>query len=168
MLNCHYMKFRKYLPQFVYGSIDGTVTTFAIVSGVAGAALSPAVVLILGVANVLADGFSMASSNYLSERSKSRHNPVQALKTSSATFLAFVIVGFVPIFPYIFDFNFSGMTLFQTSCIFTFLTFLFIGLVRGKVTGQNKLHAAGETIVIGSAAAAISYYVGFFLKGLIQ
>mgnify|MGYP001243220093 CR=1 FL=1 len=49
---------------FVYGGIDGVVTTFAVVAGVEGASLSPAVVLILGAANLLADGFSMAASNY--------------------------------------------------------------------------------------------------------
>lgn len=48
----------------VYGGIDGTVTTFAIVAGVAGAGLSPYVVVILGLANVIADGFSMAAANY--------------------------------------------------------------------------------------------------------
>ncbi len=53
-----------YLRDFVYGGIDGAVTTFAVVSGVSGAALSPAIVIILGVANLLADGFSMAASNY--------------------------------------------------------------------------------------------------------
>ncbi len=47
----------RYLREFVYGAIDGTVTTFAIVSGVVGAGLSPSIVLILGLANVLADGF---------------------------------------------------------------------------------------------------------------
>jgi VIT1/CCC1 family predicted Fe2+/Mn2+ transporter len=161
------MKFKKYLPQFVYGSIDGTVTTFAIVSGVAGAALSPIIVLILGVANVLADGFSMASSNYLSERSKDNHNTVDAFKTSLATFSAFVVVGFVPILPYIFNWQIPNYSLFQTSCVFTFLTFLFIGLVRGHVTSENKINTAFETILIGGAAAAISYYVGFLLKGLI-
>ncbi len=54
-----------YLRDFVYGSIDGAVTTFAVVSGVVGAQLSPAVVIVLGLANLLADGFSMAVSNYL-------------------------------------------------------------------------------------------------------
>ena len=48
----------------VYGAIDGTVTTFAIVAGVAGAGLSPIVIVALGLANVLADGFSMAAANY--------------------------------------------------------------------------------------------------------
>jgi VIT1/CCC1 family predicted Fe2+/Mn2+ transporter len=54
-----------YLRDFVYGAIDGTVTTFAVVSGVAGADLPSSVVIILGVANLAADGFSMAVSNYL-------------------------------------------------------------------------------------------------------
>lgn len=53
-----------YLRDFVYGGIDGAVTTFAVVSGVSGAALSDNIVIILGVANLLADGFSMAASNY--------------------------------------------------------------------------------------------------------
>lgn len=55
-----------YLKDLVYGAIDGTVTTFAVVAGVAGASLSPTIVLILGFANLFADGFSMAISNYLS------------------------------------------------------------------------------------------------------
>lgn len=52
------------LRDIVYGAIDGAVTTFAIVAGVAGAGLSPIVILALGFANVLADGFSMAAGNY--------------------------------------------------------------------------------------------------------
>lgn len=52
------------LKDAVYGAIDGAVTTFAIVAGVAGAGLSPFVIVALGIANVLADGFSMAAANY--------------------------------------------------------------------------------------------------------
>lgn len=54
-----------YLRDFVYGGIDGAVTTFAVVSGVAGAGLSSGVVIVLGLANLIGDGFSMAASNYL-------------------------------------------------------------------------------------------------------
>ena len=53
-----------YLRDWVYGGIDGTVTTFAIVAGVVGAELGARVILILGLANLLADGFSMAAGNY--------------------------------------------------------------------------------------------------------
>jgi VIT1/CCC1 family predicted Fe2+/Mn2+ transporter len=53
-----------YLRDWVYGGIDGAITTFAIVAGVVGAELSTKVVLILGAANLIADGFSMAAANY--------------------------------------------------------------------------------------------------------
>ena len=58
-----------YLSDGILGAIDGCVTTFAVVSGVVGGGLSSAVVLILGFANLLADGFSMAVSNYQATRS---------------------------------------------------------------------------------------------------
>ena len=57
-----------YLRDFVYGAIDGSVTTFALVSGVAGAGLNPRIIIVLGLANLLGDGFSMAASNYLGTR----------------------------------------------------------------------------------------------------
>lgn len=53
-----------YLRDFIYGAIDGAVTTFAIVAGAAGASLDASVVVIMGLANLGADGFSMAVSNY--------------------------------------------------------------------------------------------------------
>jgi len=58
-----------YLGDFILGAVDGAVTTFAIVAGGAGANLSNGVVLVLGLANVLADGVSMAAGNYLKARS---------------------------------------------------------------------------------------------------
>ena len=61
-----------YLRDMVYGAIDGTVTTYAVVAGVAGAGLDAPVVLVLGTANLVADGFSMAVANYLGIRSEER------------------------------------------------------------------------------------------------
>lgn len=61
---------RGYLRDLVYGGIDGSVTTFAIVAGVAGAGLSSFIIVALGLANVLADGFSMAAGNYSGTKSE--------------------------------------------------------------------------------------------------
>ena len=58
------------LRDFIFGAIDGTVTTFAVVSGVSGAGLSAGVLIILGVANLIADGFSMGISNFLGTRAE--------------------------------------------------------------------------------------------------
>ena len=59
-----------YLRDWIYGGIDGAVTTLAVVTGVAGAQLSNWVVLVLGFANLFADGFSMAASNYLGTKAE--------------------------------------------------------------------------------------------------
>jgi VIT1/CCC1 family predicted Fe2+/Mn2+ transporter len=59
-----------YLRDWVYGGIDGTITTFAIVAGVVGAGLSPRVIIILGTANLVADGLAMAAGNYLATRAE--------------------------------------------------------------------------------------------------
>ena len=59
-----------YLRDFISGAIDGTVTTFAIVSGVAGAGLSSEIIVILGAANLIGDGFSMAAGNFLGTRAE--------------------------------------------------------------------------------------------------
>jgi|SRR5215218_219002 len=59
-----------YLRDFVYGAIDGAVTTFAVVAGVKGADLDASIVVILGAANLFADGFSMAASNFLGSRAE--------------------------------------------------------------------------------------------------
>jgi vacuolar iron transporter family protein len=61
---------QSYLRDWVYGGIDGIVTTFAIVSGVVGARLSPHIILILGSASLIADGFAMAAGDYLATRSE--------------------------------------------------------------------------------------------------
>jgi VIT1/CCC1 family predicted Fe2+/Mn2+ transporter len=61
-----------YLGDFVLGAVDGAVTTFAIVAGVAGAGLGAGVAIVLGIANLIADGFSMAAGNFLAVRADAR------------------------------------------------------------------------------------------------
>ena len=60
------------LKDFIYGAIDGAVTTFAVVTGVVGAGLDASIIIILGLANLLADGFSMAASNFVSTRAENQ------------------------------------------------------------------------------------------------
>src|SRR5688572_23299201 len=125
------------LREFVYGATDGTVTTFAVVAGAAGAGLSSKVIVILGFANLIADGFSMGASAYLSAKSerdlKARkqaesgkehlpHNHSHdetPLRDGLITFVSFVLVGLVPFLLYtldaLFDFGMSANNLFAWS-----------------------------------------------------
>ncbi|PRX57149.1 VIT1/CCC1 transporter family protein [Flagellimonas meridianipacifica] len=65
-----FKRFEKYLGEFVYGGIDGCVTTFAVVAGSVGAGLDSSIIIILGFANLLADGFAMSVGAYLSTKSE--------------------------------------------------------------------------------------------------
>lgn len=138
---------KKYIPEFVYGTVDGTVTTFAVVAASAGAGISSAVILILGIANLIADGFSMGSSAYLAASAEHDELVHNKKKQSSSkivglmTFLAFVIVGSVPVLPYLIDvmanLKISSTTLFYVSSILTAVVFLLIGFIKGKVSEQS-------------------------------
>ena len=80
-----------YLRDWVYGGIDGTVTTFAVVAGVAGAELSSRIILILGVANLIADGFSMAAANYIG--TKAEHDDRERIRRQEEQHIALVPEG---------------------------------------------------------------------------
>lgn len=63
----------QYIKSLIYGGLDGIITTFAVVAGVAGASLSMGIVLILGFANLIADGLSMAIGDYLSTKAEQEY-----------------------------------------------------------------------------------------------
>lgn len=70
----------QYLKSFVYGGLDGIVTTFAVVAGVAGANLSASLIFILGIANLIADGISMAFGDYLSTKAENEYMAAERVR----------------------------------------------------------------------------------------
>src|SRR3989344_1303369 len=112
-MNKHYAEDleRTYLPELVYGGVDGSITTFAVVSGTIGASLNSSVILILGFANLFADGFSMAVSDYLSTKSKNeldKNTRIEykknEVKKAFATFFSFFFTGIIPLIPFLLAF----------------------------------------------------------------
>lgn len=67
----------QYIKSLIYGGLDGIITTFAVVAGVAGASLSAGIVLILGFANLIADGLSMAIGDYLSTKAENEYKEIE-------------------------------------------------------------------------------------------
>ncbi len=65
-----FKRWEPYLGEFVYGGMDGCVTTFAVVAGAVGAGLDSSIIIILGFANLLADGFAMSVGAYLSTKTE--------------------------------------------------------------------------------------------------
>lgn len=211
---------RSNLRDVIYGAIDGAVTTFAIVAGVVGAELSTKVIMALGIANVLADGFSMAAGNYSGTKAElddarrlrdveERHirlapegeraelrailaekglegdvldaavkaiaankknwidmmlveeyglSPVDPfpMRAATATFLAFLMAGMVPLLPYLF----GAEDAFRWSIVMTGFTFFAVGALKSIWSLAAWWRSGIETLMIGGAAAAIAYVVG--------
>ncbi|KDO25655.1 hypothetical protein SPRG_08954 [Saprolegnia parasitica CBS 223.65] len=59
-----------HIKSAVYGGLDGIITTFATVTSVAGSGLPHAVILILGLAHLIADGLSMGMGDLLSTQAE--------------------------------------------------------------------------------------------------
>jgi vacuolar iron transporter family protein len=222
-----------YLRDFVYGAIDGTVTTFAVVSGVAGAAMPGAVVLVLGLANLFADGFSMAVSNFQgiradeelreqARRTEEHHvstypegerNEIREIfrnkgfdgdvldqivnvicddrdrwvetmiqeehglaisgpnpwSAAAITFLAFLVIGSTPLFPFISEHFLPDLLPkpFLISSVLTGIAFFAIGAVKSRFVHRTWYGAGLETLIWGSAAAWLSWLVGWLLRGIV-
>ncbi len=222
-----------YLRDFLYGAIDGTVTTFAVVSGVIGAGIASGVIIVLGLANLVADGFSMAVSNYLATRAdhgrreKLRRQEQEHIrlhpegekeeirqifgrkgfdgedleravevitaeeprwvdtmlseelgvpqqlpspvKAATATFVAFIVVGAVPLLAFLIEWGFPGTVAhpFLVSSVLTGLAFFIVGWAKGRELHERPMLAAIETLLVGGAAAGLAYGVGALLKSVV-
>lgn len=220
-----------YLKDFVYGAIDGAVTTFAVVSGVAGAGLSANIVLILGVANLVGDGFSMAAGNFMGNRAEQEqlaklrlmemqhiekapagereeirqifeqkgfsgelldqvvdvitaddnqwvetmlqeeHGvslvPISPFKAALTTFLAFILIGTIPLLPFLVGLVGVEITenAYLLSTIFTGFAFFLIGANKSRFVDHHWFYSGMETLLVGSSAAVLAYICGVLLSG---
>jgi VIT1/CCC1 family predicted Fe2+/Mn2+ transporter len=164
---------RHYIRDLVYGASDGLVTTFAVVSGVAGGSLSHTAVLVVGVANLAADGISMGVGNFLAIRAHERAREADNLpeeeaypfKHGFATFGAFVTAGSVPLLPYLAT-PLAADAL-AWSVTLTLTTMFAVGAVRGFATRDSWWLAGLESLVLGSLVAAAAYVAGALVAGLV-
>ncbi|MGM0702535.1 MAG: VIT1/CCC1 transporter family protein [Pseudomonadota bacterium] len=217
------------VPDAILGGIDGCVTTFAVVSGAFGAGFSATVALVLGAANLLADGFSMAVSNYESiqaqrdyiqgvrerehlhidevpegEREEIRQifrrkglegatleRVVEAitgnrevwvdtmlteehglqtlglspLRSALTTFLAFLVVGAMPLLPYTLPALGIAQQFFASLAV-AGLMFFGIGMLKSLVYGQPVLKSGVRTLLMGGAAAGLAFATGHLAQAL--
>ena len=226
-------RWEPYLGEFVYGGMDGCVTTFAVVSGAYGAELSSSVVIILGFANLLADGFAMSVGAYLSKKTKLDNykkysdseysdlvrdpkekrkqvlrifqrqghddknvailtdhitreenrwvefimkeelgmirEPKSPYKVGGVTYLAFLLIGFIPLLIYVLDY-FSPISgnLFLIASIMTALGFVAIGWLKAYVNNTRIIKGITETVLLGAVAAVVAYFIGDFLESIIS
>ena len=159
---------RHYFPDLVYGANDGIITTFAVVAGVVGADLSERVILILGFANLVADGFSMGASNFLSRRSYAeeveRAEPPEAARHGAATLVGFVSAGVVPLVAYLVPL--ADEARFPATIVLTLATLFAVGASRALITRLGWVRSGLEMLAVGALAAAVAYAIGAFASTL--
>jgi len=176
-----------FVSDFVFGGIDGIITTFAIVSGTAGANLPYTIIIILGLSNVLADGFSMAASRYLSAeteeeiwmKEKGVLRYPSPLLSAIIVFLAFVGMGMIPLLAFIIGHLLSkGKQMYNYSYVFTAFALFLVGYLKGlslddSLTGGSSPPTGGssppidsglETLTVGGVASLIAFFVGRALQ----
>lgn len=161
---------QRYLDEIIYGGMDGVLTTVSIIAGVYGSNINVIYGFILGVANLLADGFSMGISRYLSlvDINKSNVTRKNAIYRGIVTFLSFCILGLIPILSLFICLpktnNCNEITADGNMFIIaTLFSFIFIGYLKSTNT-KTYLYTIIETLLIGLTGVSISYFVSVHLK----
>jgi vacuolar iron transporter family protein len=161
-----------FLGDVVFSASDGIVTTFAIVAGAIGASFSASIVLILGFANLFADGFSMAAGNFLGvkskmdfERAKGNHESRKdsPLAHGLVTFVAFNTAGFLPLAPFVFNIGDP----FRLSTIFVVLAMFGVGVSRSFFTKKPWYVSGFEMLFVGGFAALVAFTAGFLIESYV-
>jgi VIT1/CCC1 family predicted Fe2+/Mn2+ transporter len=131
---------RHYLPDLVYGRI----------------------ILILGFANLLADGFSMGASNFLSRRSYAdadeRAAGGEAARHGAATVVGFIVAGVVPLIAYLVPLPDDAR--FLVAIALTLSTLFAVGASRTAVTRLGWMRSGLEMLLVGALAAGVAYSIG--------
>jgi VIT1/CCC1 family predicted Fe2+/Mn2+ transporter len=136
-----------------------------VVAGSFGASLSPSIVLILGFANLFADGISMSTGTYLGAKSEIEYETseekgviehVSPLRHGAVTFVSFVSAGLIPLIPFVFSIG----NMFSTSAILVAVALFAIGSLRSIFTHKPWFRSGIEMLVIGGIAALVAFAVG--------
>ncbi len=158
-----------YLRDLVYGGLDGAITTLAVVAGAQGADLGRSVALILGFANLGADGISMAASNYLGLKSdlEQRGLSVEEEKPvlhGLATFASFVIAGLFPLLAYLPP---QDVPRLPVAAALTGLTLFATGALRARFIGRPAAALGLEMVLVGALAAVAAFAIGAGVRSLL-
>lgn len=160
---------RHYIRELIYGANDGLITTFAVVAGVAGGGLPLHAVLVVGAANLLADGLSMGVGNYLAIRAHEGVLEAQALPAQEvfplrhgiATFAAFVAAGLIPLLPY--TVAAIPADRFFLSIVMTMAALFTVGALRSMISIVAWWRAGLEMLALGAVVACVAFASASFV-----
>ena len=163
------------IRDMVYAANDGIVTTFAVVAGVRGTELSAGVILVLGFANLAADGLSMAVGTYLGIKSERatvlgdayREWPVtiDAARHRVVTWIAFVTARLMPLIPFFGSLRVHHAFWFSPGL--AALALFAAGAGRSIITRRSASRGGLEMLVVGAPAGSAAFLAGWLMERLI-
>ena len=153
-----------YLRDIIFGALDGVITTLAVISGASGANLDPRIGVILGFANLVADGLSMGASNYLGIKSELQQTGQSIAiempwRHGLATACAFALFGAIPLLAYLAP-PLGGLTTFQIAIALAVVALAVLGKFRARYMAKTTLRSVGEVVAIGIVASSAAYAIG--------
>jgi len=171
----HMPMLAKHVRGFVFGGMDGILTTFALLAAVEGSKqTSKALTLVIGVSTVLADALSMAAGEYLSAKAESElkggedDDEPGPLEKGLAMFLAFTLFGSLPLVGYILSTVLSrGVSAsFPISVSITTASLFALGAIKSQFGAGVWWRAGSEVAGIGGAAATVAFLTARAVESL--
>lgn len=155
------------LSTFVSGSVNGLITTSAIIATLGGANISPLFILIITLVTLFSNGLANAVSLYLSG-GNTTDNGCPLLLQSVLQLLSFVIIGAIPLIALIFTLIFGVHinNVYNISYMLIAFSLFFIGMIEGKLTNEQPLLYGVKSLIIGGTASFFSYLVGYSFKDI--
>lgn len=149
-----------WLPHAVLGAVDGCITSFVVVSGALGGGFGREAILVLGFANLLADGLSMGVSNFQALYGQQNQ---RAVPGGLVTYAGFVLGGLPPLLPALM----GPVDSLGPSALLAALTFLVIGYTQGRLTHLGVVRATTSLLATGLLAATVAFGVGRLASQLV-
>jgi VIT1/CCC1 family predicted Fe2+/Mn2+ transporter len=159
-----------YLRDVVYGASDGVITTTAVIAGTAGASFEPRVGIVLGLANLAADGVSMGVSNYLGLKSELEQTGASVevekpWRHGVATTSAFVLAGAVPLLSYLARARTQQEQLLLALALAAAVLAL-VGAARARFVARRAWSCALEMLLVAGGASGVAYLLGVLVEPL--
>lgn len=169
----------QFIRDIVFGTNDALLTNIGIVTGFTASLVSNRLIVLAVLVDIFTSAFAMSMGTYLSRTSEDdyfRTSLTKRTKTgvdqalanpyfaSLVMFVVYVISGFIPLLPFFFGLQPTAAA--KAAVVFGAVTFIIIGIFKGRVTRTSLVKSAGQFFVLGGLAALIGYGIGLYAMTL--
>lgn len=169
----------QFIRDVVFGTNDALLTNIGIITGFTASLVSNRLIVLAVLVDIFTSAFAMATGTYLSRTSEDDYFAASLTKrtksgvdkalanpyiASVVMWVVYVIAGFIPLLPFFFGLPPKDAA--KVTVVLGALTFLVVGIFKGKVTNTSAVKSAVQFFVLGTLAALIGYGIGAYASTL--